>query len=95
LNFVFGGLLNYSFRKEEGRRRRCGSGGKVGAVFCEGFSKQLVGIIKKKPERRTGAANRGKSYSASKAAARHVYAGTNWEIGFNKAINMRAARTPK
>src|SRR6266478_9403122 len=30
------------------RRRCCGNCGKAGAGFCEGFSKQLVGIIKKK-----------------------------------------------
>jgi hypothetical protein len=30
------------------RRRRCGNCGKAGAGFGEGFSKQLVGIIKKK-----------------------------------------------
>ncbi len=29
------------------RRRRCGNCGKAGAGFGEGFSKQLVGIIKK------------------------------------------------
>jgi hypothetical protein len=33
LNFVFGGLLIIAFCKEEGRRRRCGNGGKAGAVL--------------------------------------------------------------
>jgi len=45
---VFGGLLVIAFSKEEGRRRRCGNGGKAGAVFAKAFSKQLVEIIKKK-----------------------------------------------
>src|ERR1700719_4121147 len=37
LNFVFGGLLSIVFCKEEGRRRRCGNGGKAGAVFAKAF----------------------------------------------------------
>src|ERR1700688_851800 len=37
LNVVFGRLINIAFCKEEDCGRRCGNGGKAGAVFAKAF----------------------------------------------------------
>jgi hypothetical protein len=37
LNVVFGRLINYRLLQGGGRRRRCGNGGKAGAVFAKAF----------------------------------------------------------
>ena len=52
LNFVFGGLLVIAFSKEEGRRRRCGNGGKARAVFAKAFPNRLWKSLRRSCRRR-------------------------------------------
>ena len=73
LNFVFGGLLVIAFSKEEGRRRRCGNGGKAGAVFAKAFPNSLWKSSRRSCRRRPLSISTAGAVSTALSAARCLF----------------------
>jgi hypothetical protein len=73
LNFVFGGLLVICLLRKESRRRRCGNGGKAGAVFAKAFPNSLWESSKRSRRRPPLSISTAVAVSTALSAARFLF----------------------
>ena len=73
LNFVFGGLLVIAPSEEDSSRRRCGNGGKAGAVLAEAFPNSLWESSRRRCRRPPLSISTAVAVSTAPSAARFLF----------------------